>query len=84
MPVIKNGLSRRQWRWYTTDLKCHLSVGILTLLKTGQIHIQSTLSKADTLETKATVRFREVSGLESVRLERVDCSLSLMPTVRID
>ena len=58
--------------------------------------IQSTLSKADTLGTKATVRFREVSalerfplqrykcnsarrgpnllsGLESVRLERVDC-----------
>ena len=58
--------------------------------------VQSTLSKADTLGTKATVRFREVSalervpllrykcnsagsgpnllsGLESVRLERVDC-----------
>ena len=57
---------------------------------------ESTLSKADTLGTKATVRFREVSalervplprykcnsagsgpnllsGLESVRLERVDC-----------
>ena len=35
--------------------------------------IQSTLSKVDTLGTKATVQFREVSGLESVRLERVDC-----------
>ena len=28
--------------------------------------IQSTLSKADTLGTKATVHFGEVSGLESV------------------
>ena len=63
--------------------------------------LQSTLSKADTLGTKATVRFREVSalervplqrykcnsagsgpnllsGLESVRLERVDCNNSDM------
>ena len=63
--------------------------------------LQSTLSKADTLGTKATVRFREVSalervplqrykcnsagsgpnllsGLESVRLERVDCILHII------
>ena len=35
--------------------------------------LQSTLSKAEILGTKSAVRFREVSGLESVRLERVDC-----------
>ena len=31
--------------------------------------LQSTLSKADTLGTKATVRFREVSALERVPLQ---------------
>ena len=63
--------------------------------------VQSTLSKADTIGTNATVRFREVaalervqlqrykcnsagsgpnllSGLESVRLERVDCIMNLL------
>ena len=40
--------------------------------------VQSTLSKADTLGTNATVRFREVTGLESVRLERVDCIMNLL------
>ena len=36
--------------------------------------IQSTLSKADTLGTKATVRFREVSALERVQLQRHKCN----------
>ena len=36
--------------------------------------VQSTLSKADTLWTKATVRFREVSALERVQLQRYKCN----------
>ena len=36
--------------------------------------IQSSLSKADTLGTKATVRFREVSALERVPLQRYKCN----------
>ena len=36
--------------------------------------VQSTLSKADTLGTKATVRFREVSALERVQLQRYKCN----------
>ena len=36
--------------------------------------IQSTLSKANTLGTKATVRFREVSALERVQLQRYKCN----------
>ena len=38
------------------------------------ISIQSTLSRADTLGTKATVRFREVSALERVQLQRYKCN----------
>ena len=37
-------------------------------------YIQSTLSKADTLGTKATLRFREVSALERVQLQRYKCN----------
>ena len=37
-------------------------------------YIQSTLSKADILRTKATVRFREVSALERVQLQRYKCN----------
>ena len=40
----------------------------------SQFTIQSTLSKADTLGTKATVRFREVSALERVQLQRYKCN----------
>ena len=36
--------------------------------------LQSALSKADTLGTKATVRFREVSALERVPLQRYKCN----------
>ena len=36
--------------------------------------LQSTLSKADTLGTKATVRFSEVSALERVQLQRYKCN----------
>ena len=36
--------------------------------------LQSTLSKVDTLGTKATVRFREVSALERVQLQRYKCN----------
>ena len=36
--------------------------------------IQSTHSKADTVGTKATVRFREVSALERVPLQRYKCN----------
>ena len=36
--------------------------------------IQSTLSKADTLGTKATVRFREMSAFERVQLQRYKCN----------
>ena len=36
--------------------------------------VQSTLSKEDTLGTKATVRFREVSALERVQLQRYKCN----------
>ena len=36
----------------------------------------SQLSKADTLRTKATVRFREVSALERVQLQRYKCNLA--------
>ena len=38
------------------------------------IFTQSTLSKADTLGIKATVRFREVSALERVQLQRYKCN----------
>ena len=38
--------------------------------------IQSTLSEADTLGTKATVRFREVSAFERVPLQRYKCNSS--------
>ena len=38
------------------------------------IFIQSTLSKADTLGTKATARVREVSALERVQLQRYKCN----------
>ena len=36
--------------------------------------VQSTLSKADTLGTKATVQFREVSALKRVQLQRYKCN----------
>ena len=34
--------------------------------------------------TKFAVRFREVSGLESVRLERVDCTLTAISRLSAD
>ena len=40
----------------------------------SQSSLQPTLSKADTLGTKATVRFREVSTLERVQLQRYKCN----------
>ena len=39
-----------------------------------ELVVQSTLSKADTLGTKATVRFREVSALERVKVQRYKCN----------
>ena len=39
-------------------------------LEIGLSELQSTLSKEDTLGTKATVWFREVSALERVQLQR--------------
>ena len=62
-----NTISIRSWAWMVT-----LQLG-KNIMYSSRFQLQSTLSKADTLGTKATVRFREVSGLESVRLERVDC-----------
>ena len=38
------------------------------------VELQSTLSKADTLGTKATVRLREASALERVQLQRYKCN----------
>ena len=38
--------------------------------------VQSTLSKADTLGTQATVRLREVSALERVQLQRYKSNLA--------
>ena len=80
-----------------SDHEGHLKDERAKMLTEVSLVVQSTLSKADTLGTKATVQCREVSalervqlqiykcnsagsgpnllsGLESVRLERVDCT----------
>ena len=48
--------------------------GLEQSTKGHRTRVQSTLSKADTLGTKATVRFREVSALERVQLQRYKCN----------
>ena len=59
------------------ELRVGRGVGVgtcSTLAPHAPISVQSTLSKADTLGTKATVRFRELSALERVQLQRYKCN----------
>ena len=78
-------------KWLTSPILSENKATIWELLL-NLCCIQSTLSKADTLGTKATVRFREVSALERVPLQRYKCNsagsgpnlLSGLESVRIE